>query len=205
MNIKNTENLTADRSLTIKLNDADRTIDLTGDIHVAALVANSRQVISGGGLTGGGDLSADRTLVVGAGTGIAVNADDVAVNLSTLTNSLSADVDLNNTGQFFTGPTVAQGSTGTWWAAGTVTVYDSAGAASIRAKLWDGTTVIASAVVTTSGANATIPISLSGRLASPAGNIRISVQDGTSTNGKIAANGSGVGNFDSTLTVMRIV
>lgn len=46
---------------------------------VAGSVATNRQVISGGGLTGGGDLSADRTLVVGAGTGIDVNADDVQI------------------------------------------------------------------------------------------------------------------------------
>lgn len=38
------------------------------------------QIIAGAGLTGGGDLSADRTINVGAGTGIAVNANDVAVN-----------------------------------------------------------------------------------------------------------------------------
>lgn len=42
----------------------------------------ARQVISGSGLTGGGNFTADRTLVVGAGTGITVNADDVAVNQS---------------------------------------------------------------------------------------------------------------------------
>lgn len=39
-----------------------------------------RQVISGGGLTGGGDLSADRTLAVGAGTGIIVAVDAVAAD-----------------------------------------------------------------------------------------------------------------------------
>lgn len=37
------------------------------------------QVIAGAGLTGGGDLSTDRTLNVGAGTGINVNANDVAI------------------------------------------------------------------------------------------------------------------------------
>lgn len=49
-----------------------------------AKVASTRQVISGGGLTGGGDLSANRTLAVGAGTGITVNADDIAVNQAAL-------------------------------------------------------------------------------------------------------------------------
>lgn len=42
-------------------------------------VQPARQIISGDGLTGGGDLSADRTLAVGAGTGITVNANDVAL------------------------------------------------------------------------------------------------------------------------------
>lgn len=37
---------------------------------------------AGAGLTGGGDISANRTFAVGAGTGITVNADDVAVTLS---------------------------------------------------------------------------------------------------------------------------
>jgi hypothetical protein len=52
-------------------------VGLTADL--ASKVPNTRQIISGAGLTGGGDLSADRTLAVGAGTNIASNADDVAV------------------------------------------------------------------------------------------------------------------------------
>lgn len=43
-------------------------------------VQPARQIISGDGLTGGGDLSANRTLAVGAGTGITVNANDVAIS-----------------------------------------------------------------------------------------------------------------------------
>ena len=42
-------------------------------------VPNSRTITAGSGLTGGGDLSDNRTLAVGAGTGITVNADDVAI------------------------------------------------------------------------------------------------------------------------------
>lgn len=41
---------------------------------------NDIQIIAGGGLIGGGDLNADRTLQVGQGTGITVNADDVAID-----------------------------------------------------------------------------------------------------------------------------
>jgi hypothetical protein len=55
--------------------------NLTADLAAKALA--TRQIISGAGLTGGGDLSADRTLAVGAGTGITVNADDIAVQYGT--------------------------------------------------------------------------------------------------------------------------
>lgn len=58
---------------------------------LSGYVQNSRQIISGNGLTGGGDLSADRTLAVGAGTGITVNADDVAVNINGLTQDSTPD------------------------------------------------------------------------------------------------------------------
>ena len=45
-------------------------------------VADSRLLTAGAGLTGGGDLSANRTFDVGAGNGITVNANDVAVDLT---------------------------------------------------------------------------------------------------------------------------
>ncbi len=43
----------------------------------------ARDMIAGAGLTGGGTLAADRTFAVGAGTGITVNADDVALTVET--------------------------------------------------------------------------------------------------------------------------
>lgn len=46
----------------------------------ATIARSAIQINSGSGLTGGGDLTANRTLNVGAGTGITVNSDDVAVN-----------------------------------------------------------------------------------------------------------------------------
>lgn len=51
--------------------------------------AIGRSIISGNGLTGGGDLSADRTLAVGAGTGIVANADDVAIDPASTTDVLT--------------------------------------------------------------------------------------------------------------------
>ena len=67
-------------------------VGLTADL--ASKVPNTRQIISGAGLTGGGDLSADRTLAVGAGTGITVNADDVALDTASTRNTDHAAVTL---------------------------------------------------------------------------------------------------------------
>ncbi len=70
------------------LGDDDHTQYYNATRHTLAvhttlgLVANTRQIISGNGLTGGGDLTADRTLAVGAGTGISVGADTVGLNLA---------------------------------------------------------------------------------------------------------------------------
>lgn len=60
---------------------------------VAAILAT--QIIAGAGLTGGGDLSANRTLNVGAGTAITVNANDVAVSMDGVTNTLLANMAAN--------------------------------------------------------------------------------------------------------------
>lgn len=122
-----------------------------------------------------------------------------------LTNSISGDVNLNNTGTYFDGPSVAQGTTGTWFASGTITVRDpSNGNNKIIAKLWDGTTVIASAVHNTpASVNEPITIALSGKLASPAGNIKISVNAATYTTAVLLASYSGLSK-DSTLTAYRI-
>lgn len=129
----------------------------------------------------------------------------VASTLSSLTNSLSADVALNNLANYFDGPSVAQGTTGTWFASGTVTLNDTgASASNFYAKLWDGTTVISSAnTVHVATANLRTTISLSGVLASPAANIRISVRNLDSTAGVIEFNRTG-NSKDSTLTALRI-
>ena len=47
-----------------------------------AKVPTSRTITAGNGLTGGGDLTANRTLTVGGGSGITVNADDIAIDSS---------------------------------------------------------------------------------------------------------------------------
>lgn len=145
-------------------------------------------VTAGTGLTGGGS----------------AGALSMAVSLSALTNSLTSDIALSSAATFSDGPTVAQGTSGTWFASGSVTVMDTGSAATFNFKLWDGTTVMDSDSVTTTLANYRDSASLSGYITNPAGNIRISVANiqGTAT-GKIYANISGAGK-DSTVTVVRI-
>jgi hypothetical protein len=132
-----------------------------------------------------------------------VKASGAPIKLSPITASLGADVALNNTANYFDGPSVAQGSAGTWFVSGTVTLNDTAGSADFDVKLWDGTTVISSAETQTGGASQKTAVSLSGFIASPAGNLRISVKDATSTSGNIKFNLSG-NSKDSTITAIRI-
>jgi hypothetical protein len=143
------------------------------------------------------------TALQSPGNGLANSSGSLGVSLAKITASLGADVALNNTANFFDGPSVAQGTTGTWFVSGTVTLVDTAGAAQFQCKLWDGTTVISSSAASSAGANFFASVSLSGYLASPAANIRISVKDISSVSGKISFNQSGTLK-DSTLSAYRI-
>jgi hypothetical protein len=126
-----------------------------------------------------------------------------ATALTSITNSLGADVAMNNTANYFDGPSVAQGTSGTWLASGTVTVSDSGASAAFYCKLWDGTTVISSASAYSGSGTQRMAIALSGVIASPAANIKISCRDVTTTNGSINFNTTG-NSKDSTLTAVRI-
>jgi hypothetical protein len=61
-------------------------------------VPTTRTLTAGAGLTGGGDLSTNRTFTVGAGNGITVNADDVALTTpGTLTSATTNSSSGNHT------------------------------------------------------------------------------------------------------------
>ena len=70
--------------------DHDALTNFVADEHVAH---GGVAITAGNGLTGGGDISANRTLDVGAGTGIAVNADDVALSTNSRTRTLTFIID----------------------------------------------------------------------------------------------------------------
>lgn len=139
-----------------------------------------------------------------------VDAGSISISTTTttgfltyLTKATTADVLLNNVGTYFDGPSVAQGSSGTWYAFGTVCCVDTVGQAVINIKLWDGVSVFASARSLVAALNDTQAITVAGIIASPAGNIRISANDATSTSGKMIFNGTGLSQ-DSNITVIRI-
>lgn len=54
------------------------------DTALTGKASTATDLTAGAGLTGGGTIAANRTFAVGAGTGIIVNADDVAVNTTTV-------------------------------------------------------------------------------------------------------------------------
>lgn len=120
--------------------------------------------------------------------------------LSSLVNSLGAPVNLTNTG-YTDGPSVAQGSTGTWLATGQVAVTGTA-SDDIICQIWDGTTTIAAGSVTMTGTG-NVSLHLSGVKASPAGNLRISCENATANRGTMATT-NGVTASASTISAVRI-
>lgn len=130
------------------------------------------------------------------------NIATASILFTPITASLGADVNLSNTSNYFDGPSIAQGTVGTWFVSGTVTLIGAATGDIFYAKLWDGTTVIASAMLQTASANGG-SIALSGYIASPAANLRISVRDISNVTGKIVFNQSG-NSKDSTISAFRI-
>lgn len=132
----------------------------------------------------------------------AVVAGDLPFSASQITASLGGDVALNNVSNYFDGPSIAQGSTGTWFVSGTVTFLDGSSACKANAKLWDGTTVIASSQIQIVSSTNSGSCSLSGYLATPAGNLRISANS-NSTSTVLKFNQSG-NSKDSTISAFRI-
>jgi hypothetical protein len=139
-------------------------------------------------------ISVSGSPVTASGT---INTD---VSLTKLTNVLASDIAINVANQYFDGPSVAQGSTGVWFAIGTVSIASTTADVG-TAKLHDGTNIKASTIFreTTS---LEVAVTLGGIFTSPPGNIRISVASNNNT-ATIKANGSGVG-ADSHIDVFRL-
>lgn len=78
----------------IGLNGSNQLIVKAGGVTNAMLVNSSLTVVAGAGLTGGGAISlgGSATLDIGAGTGITVNANDVALDTASTRNTDHASV-----------------------------------------------------------------------------------------------------------------
>lgn len=132
-------------------------------------------------------------------TGLANTVNALRVALSTATASMGADLAISNS-VYTDGPSMAQGTAGTWWASGNVTATDTANT-TISCKLWDGTTVVDSTAFFIA-AGGTGTAHLSGSLASPAANLRISCKSATATSTfKFNASGN---SKDCTINGVRI-
>jgi len=116
--------------------------------------------------------------------------------LATTSNVLPSLVSLNNISNYFDGPSMTQGTAGTWFASGSVSVSSTDSGWSIfRCKLWDGHTLISQGEVSyLNGQMETATLTLSGSLVSPADNIRVSCRDISGTNGSIISSLGGVSN-----------
>ncbi len=123
----------------------------------------------------------------------------------TTTNFLSGEVSTGAINTYTDGPSIAQGTSGTWMVTGQVTVWDTAGVSEFDCKLWDGTTVISggSAIASPQAASQPAMIPLSGFLASPVGNIKITCRDVSRTTGFMKFNLTGTSK-DSGLSGYRI-
>jgi hypothetical protein len=121
-----------------------------------------------------------------------------------LSNALGANVTLNNTANFFDGPTVSNPLGGMWLVSATITIATLNTSSNFIIKLWDGFNVFASTTLNAfTAATISFPITLSGVCTNARGNIRISVRDTVNTTSIIEANLTGFGN-DSVISAVRI-
>lgn len=127
-----------------------------------------------------------------------------ATNITNLTTVLGADVAMSSTTVYANGPSVAQGSTGTWYVSGHLTIWCGAGGSTLNGKLWDGTTVIRSLQTQCGTAsNGPVTMDLEGIIANPAGNLRFDALNISSTAGFIKFNASG-NSKDSGISAIRL-
>lgn len=192
----------AARQRFILIPSATNTSMATINLTCNSVALGARNIFANGAACIGGELQNGVPAIL-IDDGTRLHIANPSITAKTLTNTLVGNVALSNTGLYFDGPSVAQGTAGTWLVSGTVVLNDTVSQAQMKAKLWDGTTVIASATGFMVGASSPMSMSLSGVLASPAGNLRISVNDPSSTSGLIAFNASG-NSKDCTITAVRI-
>jgi hypothetical protein len=125
--------------------------------------------------------------------------------LANTTKALTADVTMTNANQFYDGPSFSL-TAGSYLLNSVVTLTRAGGAADFTAKLWDGTTVRASAEGSTAAAGDFVVIPLVAAFALTAtATMKVSVASTLATNVmKAAATDNGAGNNASNLVAVQI-
>jgi hypothetical protein len=158
-----------------------------------------------------GDIAANGfyEVMVGATTPVFYLQNGVAVGSSSVQSFLGANVNLNNTANFFDGPNTGSiGANGQKWliiAQGTV--YDSATASAQEIAIWNGSAYLANASVTTAAANfgsAIVTIALVTLTGATTFTLRARSQ--STTTGVLATtlNATGVANKATSITAVRL-
>jgi len=153
------------------------TFALTGNATVSGTLTGGIVATSGSltGVTINGAVNTVTNInLTSAVTGVLPRANG-GFTASNLSDAIGADILMSNTAIFYDGPEVAQGTSGLWYASGSITLGVTAGNP-IIVKLWDGTTVIASGEATGPTVTGVFQVHLSGIINNPAGNLRISAQ-----------------------------
>ena len=202
----NTDNITSNTAAIATLNAATYVNSIAGNngaftLNSTSGITNSTNDIKlqQGSSSQFGAVKVDNTTITAA-SGVISTVNPLPAPIHA---SLGADVALNNTANYFDGPSIAQGTTGTWFVSGTVTMADTAGAGQFYAKLWDGTTVIASGSMASLNSSNAAVIALSGYIVTPAANLKISCRQPNATTGNIKFNFTG-NSKDSTISAFRI-
>lgn len=189
-----------------------KTYDNVSGINDFSSISAAYLPIAGGTVTGNvgiqGTLSVTGVITavnLTANRAVATSVSNALVSLDApITSSLAANVSMTATTAYFTILQVTQAQTGTWLATAQATVVDVNGPAAFHWRITDGTTVFASGRIDQAVTSSLVEISGSALCTSPVGNIRMAVQDPTSTGGSARANISGDGK-DCTLTVLRVL
>jgi hypothetical protein len=161
-----------------------------------------------GDLFYGGSPSALVRLPIGASGQVLQVASGVPAwgALATASASLGADVPLGSANTWYDGPSVSLAA-GTWLLLAHITVHDTAAAARFTARLWDGSSVAASAEATTVGASLPGTLALAA-VVTPGGTTTYTGTVANATDGSgvllAACPDNGAGNTASSLCAVRL-
>ncbi len=120
------------------------------------------------------------------------------------TASMVSSINLTTSPQ--AGPSVSQGTVGTWYVSGQITYFSTTAGTVCLAQLWDGTNTIATQAAFNFAASVYVPIAISGFITNPAGNLNIAAWSNAAGFGGLVPSASSfttLGNA-STITAVRI-